>query len=208
MARELFFEPVRSPDYAAATMNICNMLFKFALPGALCIGLIACAVGPYESSYPATGYPNPPADQYSAPSSAQVVAQAAFTAAEITIMQQYFQSHPDQWQALSVTNGGYYENQGNNGQGDDDDEDEHGHGHGWKSRTGGLPPGIAKNLARGKPLPPGIAAQLQPLPPELVRQLPLPPPGYRVFMLDGRILLVNMATQVISDVLANAILAH
>ncbi|MDE2024002.1 MAG: hypothetical protein KGJ18_07320 [Gammaproteobacteria bacterium] len=183
------------------------------LLSASCLGLAACVSSPYGDAYPAGGYSYAPAAQYQAPSSAQVVAQAAFTAAEITIMQQYFQDHPNQLQALntaaSYANGGYYQTQGDNDQGDEEEHGQgHGHGHGWKSREGGLPPGIAKNLARGKPLPPGIAAQLQPLPPQLVQNLPPPPPGYRVFMLDGRILLVNMATQVISDVIANAILGH
>lgn len=185
-----------------------------ALLSAASLGLAACVASPYDGGYPAGGYSYAPAAQYPAPSPAQAVAQAAFTAAEITIMQQYFQNHPGQLQALNTAaayaNGGYYQTQGDDAQGDEEEEHDrgHGHGHGWKSREGGLPPGIAKNLARGKPLPPGITAQLQPLPPELARQLPPPPPGYRVFMLDGRILLVNMATQVINDVIANAILGH
>ncbi|MGH8292685.1 MAG: hypothetical protein ACRESA_04355 [Gammaproteobacteria bacterium] len=190
-----------------------NPKTTIVLLSASCLGLAACISSPYGDAYPAGGYSYAPAAQYPAASPAQAVAQAAFTAAEITIMQQYFQNHPGQLQALNTAaayaNGGYYQTQGDN---DQDDEEEqghgHGHGHGWKSREGGLPPGIAKNLARGKPLPPGIAAQLQPLPPELVQQLPPSPPGYRVFILDGRILLVNMATQVISDVIANAILGH
>ncbi|HKV97311.1 MAG TPA: hypothetical protein VJR90_07495 [Gammaproteobacteria bacterium] len=161
------------------------------------LALGACVTSPYGDGYPAGGYSYAPAAQYQAPSPAQAVAQAAFTAAEIAIMQQYFQNHPG------------HQTQGDNDQGDEEEHGNgHGHGHGWKSREGGLPPGIAKNLARGKPLPPGIAAQLQPLPPELVQQLPRPPAGYQIFMLDGRILLVNMATQVISDVIANAILGH
>ena len=179
-------------------------IFKLALPGTLCLGLIACAASPYESAYPAAGYSYPPPGQYPAPSPAQTVAQAAFTAAEIATIQQYFYSHPDQLQALNTTTA--YANNG-----DDEGQDEghgHGHGHGWKSRESGLPPGIARNLARGKPLPPGIAPQLQPLPPALVQELPPAPAGYQMFMWDGRILLVNMVTQVISDMLANAILDH
>lgn len=192
---------------------MCKPKIAIILLSASCLGLAACVTSPYGDAYPAGGYAYAPAAQYPAPSPAQAVAQAAFTAAEITIMQQYFQNHPGQLQALNTAaayaNGGYSRAQGDNDQGDEEEHGNgHGHGHGWKSREGGLPPGIAKNLARGKPLPAGIAAQLQPLPPELVRQLPPPPPGYRVFMLDGRILLVNVATQVISDVLANAILGH
>ena len=66
-----------------------------------------------------------------------------------------------------------------------------------------LPPGIAKNLARGKPLPPGIAKQR--LPDDLIRRLPLVSAGYERVIVDGRLLLVAVATQVIADVLSDVI---
>lgn len=69
---------------------------------------------------------------------------------------------------------------------------------------GALPPGIAKNLRRGKPLPPGIARQA--LPGDLIARLPPAPRGYERIELAGRILLVEVATQVIHDVLEDAIL--
>ncbi len=68
----------------------------------------------------------------------------------------------------------------------------------------GLPPGIAKNLQRGKPLPPGIAKQV--LPRGLIDLLPRPPHGYERIILAGKILLVEVATQVIHDVLEDVIL--
>jgi len=68
----------------------------------------------------------------------------------------------------------------------------------------GLPPGIAKNLARGKPLPPGIAKQS--LPYDLRRELPPPPTGYERIVVAGKILLVEIATQVVHDVLTEAVL--
>jgi len=67
-----------------------------------------------------------------------------------------------------------------------------------------LPPGIAKNLARGKPLPPGIAKQY--LPDSLVIALPAPPRGFERVVVDGKILLVEVATRVIHDILTDAIL--
>lgn len=67
-----------------------------------------------------------------------------------------------------------------------------------------LPPGIAKNLRRGKPLPPGIAKQA--LPDGLIRLLPPAPRGYERIVLGGKILLVEVATQVIHDVLEDVIL--
>lgn len=66
-----------------------------------------------------------------------------------------------------------------------------------------LPPGIAKNLARGKPLPPGIAKQQ--LPGDLVRRLPPAHPGYERVIVDGRVLLVEVATQMIHDMLMDAV---
>jgi len=72
--------------------------------------------------------------------------------------------------------------------------------HGKKS----LPPGIAKNLARGKPLPPGIAKQV--LPAGLIELLPSPPHGFERITVSGKVLLVEIATQVIHDVLEDVIL--
>jgi len=75
-----------------------------------------------------------------------------------------------------------------------------------KGRKGskGLPPGIAKNLQRGKPLPPGIAKQV--LPSGLIGLLPRPPKGFERIEVAGKILLVEIATQVIHDVLEDVIL--
>jgi hypothetical protein len=70
----------------------------------------------------------------------------------------------------------------------------------------GLPPGIAKNLQRGKPLPPGIAKQA--LPAGLIALLPAPPRGFERVVLSGKVLLVEIATQVIHDVLEDVILGQ
>ena len=67
-----------------------------------------------------------------------------------------------------------------------------------------LPPGIAKNLQRGKPLPPGIAKQV--LPHDLILLLPPPPVGFERIAVAGKILLIETATQVIHDVLEDVIL--
>lgn len=71
-------------------------------------------------------------------------------------------------------------------------------------KGGGLPPGIAKNLQRGKPLPPGIAKQY--LPDSLVHVLPAPPRGFERIVVDGKVLLVEIATRVVHDILTDAIL--
>lgn len=79
----------------------------------------------------------------------------------------------------------------------------HGKGHGRKGGRDALPPGIAKNLARGKPLPPGIA--MQRLPAELTAQLPPPPEGCERIVVDGKVLLVDIATRVVHDILVDAV---
>jgi len=79
-------------------------------------------------------------------------------------------------------------------------KDHDGSAGGSKGKAGkksSLPPGIAKNLARGKPLPPGIAKQH--LPTELVRRLPPVRHGYERVVVDGRVLLIETATQTIVD---------
>jgi hypothetical protein len=67
-----------------------------------------------------------------------------------------------------------------------------------------LPPGIAKKLQRGKPLPPGIAKQV--LPRDLNGMLPPPPRGYERIVLDGKVLLIEIATRVIHDKLEDLVL--
>lgn len=66
-----------------------------------------------------------------------------------------------------------------------------------------LPPGIQKNLQRGKQLPPGIAKQA--LPHGLISVLPPPPRGFERIELSGKVLLVETATQVIHDVLEDIV---
>jgi hypothetical protein len=65
-----------------------------------------------------------------------------------------------------------------------------------------LPPGIAKNLARGKPLPPGIAKRA--LPGGLATRLPSYP-GHEVIIVDRDVILVDIATQVIVDILTRVL---
>ncbi len=83
---------------------------------------------------------------------------------------------------------------------------QNGKGKGMGNAGKSLPPGIARNLQRGKPLPPGIAKQV--LPSGLIHLLPPPPHGFERVALAGKILLVEVATQVIHDVLEDVILGH
>jgi hypothetical protein len=67
-----------------------------------------------------------------------------------------------------------------------------------------LPPGIAMNLQRGKPLPPGIAKRYG-LPGGLLSRLPRRD-GYDWVVVGASILLVDAATQVIAEVLRDILL--
>lgn len=63
-----------------------------------------------------------------------------------------------------------------------------------------LPPGIAKNLARGKPLPPGIAKKYPPN--AMLSQLPYHP-GYEWRIAGSDLILVALGTAIVADVLRN-----
>lgn len=63
-----------------------------------------------------------------------------------------------------------------------------------------LPPGIRKNLAKGKPLPPGIAKKS--VPAAMLAQLPQHQ-GYEWQVVGTDLILVSIATAVIADVLVD-----
>lgn len=64
----------------------------------------------------------------------------------------------------------------------------------------GIPPGLAR---KGGALPPGIAKRQ--LPNNLLAQLPPPPAGYERVIVDKDVLLVEIATQVVHDVLQHVL---
>ncbi|MBN5309910.1 hypothetical protein JY476_04265 [Serratia marcescens] len=61
-----------------------------------------------------------------------------------------------------------------------------------------LPPGIAKNLARGKPLPPGIAKKM--VPRSMLRELPQYP-GYEWRIAGDDLVLVALSTAIVASVI-------
>jgi Ni/Co efflux regulator RcnB len=63
-----------------------------------------------------------------------------------------------------------------------------------------LPPGIRKNLARGKALPPGIAKKVVPDP--VFRALPVYP-GYEWRVYGSDLVLVSIATEIIEKVIGD-----
>ena len=66
-----------------------------------------------------------------------------------------------------------------------------------------LPPGTRKNLTRGKTLPPGIAKRF---PPDALRSALSIPPQYEVIEVGWDVLLVEVATGIVHDVLRDVIL--
>ena len=69
---------------------------------------------------------------------------------------------------------------------------------GLRAQYSALPPGIARNLARGKPLPPGIAKRF--LPDGLTALLPPAPSGYGRFIIGDDLMLIELDSGLISDV--------
>ncbi|WP_086869567.1 anti-virulence regulator CigR family protein [Kosakonia pseudosacchari] len=61
-----------------------------------------------------------------------------------------------------------------------------------------LPPGIAKNLARGKPLPPGIAKKA--VPASMLGQLPYYP-GYEWRIVGSDLVLVALSTAIVTAII-------
>lgn len=77
------------------------------------------------------------------------------------------------------------------------------HGHaGDYGKVKPLPPGIRQKLARGGAMPPGIAKQA--LPGDLYRRLP-PRDGQAYHIIGTDVVLVQVATQVIVDVLKDVL---
>ncbi|MCR9070147.1 MAG: anti-virulence regulator CigR family protein [Alphaproteobacteria bacterium] len=68
--------------------------------------------------------------------------------------------------------------------------------------TTALPPGIAKNLARGKPLPPGIAKKT--VPGALAGQLSIPK-GYELQTVGANVMLVQIGTRIVADIIKDVL---
>ncbi|HEY7306132.1 MAG TPA: hypothetical protein VH601_18545 [Bryobacteraceae bacterium] len=73
-----------------------------------------------------------------------------------------------------------------------------------------LPPGLRKKYYRTGKLPPGWEKKMQPFPPELVRELPPPPPDCERGYIDGVAVVYDRNTRIILDSidLVSAIAGH
>jgi hypothetical protein len=70
---------------------------------------------------------------------------------------------------------------------------------GYYSGPRNLPPGLRKKYYRTGALPPGWEKKLQPFPPELVRQLPPPPPNCERGYINGVAIIYDRKTRIILD---------
>ncbi len=75
-----------------------------------------------------------------------------------------------------------------------------------KGKSKGLPPGIAMNLERGKSLPPGIAKRY--LPQDLNYSLPDRHDGYERTIVGNDVVLVEIDTGKIADIIVDAVLGN
>lgn len=69
--------------------------------------------------------------------------------------------------------------------------------------TSALPPGIAKNLARGKPLPPGIAKKMAPI--ELRQRVPVCMNGWECILAGADMLILDAVHGTIADIVRNVV---
>lgn len=68
------------------------------------------------------------------------------------------------------------------------------------ARGGALPPGWQKKVARGEVMDPVVYEHSRPLPPDLARTLPPPPPGTVIVTVEGKAVRLLEATLTILDV--------
>jgi len=68
-----------------------------------------------------------------------------------------------------------------------------------KKRNGCMPPGLAKKWSKGKPLPRNVI--FHDLPPGLLEQFGTPPPRHRYARVDSDILLIEIGTGIVLDVI-------
>ena len=119
--------------------------------------------------------------------------QSAFNELERQMIRKYFKENEyvHYVEDKDNHNGGSYKNKGKSKN---------------KGKNKGLPPGIAKNLQRGKPLPPGIAKR--DLPSGLESSLPAKHDGYETIIVGDDVVLVEIDTGKIADIITDAVLGN
>lgn len=130
------------------------------------------------------------------PVPAQPVGEMIFSAAERRIIAEYYAANyrdaDDDGDSLGANERGQGKGKGKS----------QGQGQG-KGRSGGLPPGLEKHLERNGQLPPGLAGR--DLPAGLSGQLPPLRQGTRRIVVDRDVVLIDIATNVVIDVLIDVL---
>ena len=129
---------------------------------------------------------------------AKTVADAAFSEAERQVIEKYYemrggkndkaQSEQDDDESSEAQEDGKGKNKSKG----------KGKGKG-KNKQKAMPKGIAMKLERGGTMPPGIARTR--LPGDLEQQLPPPPEGFERVKSEGKVILQDIATGVIADII-------
>jgi hypothetical protein len=76
---------------------------------------------------------------------------------------------------------------------------------GLAKRNGNLPPGLEKQLQRNGSLPPGLDRKMEPCPVEITRELPPLPPDYRRGVVGASIVVFNVRTNIVVDVMQDVV---
>src|SRR6266403_5756756 len=76
---------------------------------------------------------------------------------------------------------------------------------GLAKRNGTLPPGLEKQLERNGSLPPGLDKKMEPCPVEITRELPPLPPDYRRGVVGASIVVFNVRTNIVVDVMHDVV---
>lgn len=76
---------------------------------------------------------------------------------------------------------------------------------GLAKRGGNLPPGLQKHLEKNGQLPPGLQKRLEPLPSDLIRQLPRLPDYWERVIVDRDVILLDRRTNRILDIIEGVV---
>lgn len=117
--------------------------------------------------------------------------EAMFTAIERELIAEYFRQHPAPRASKTTQRAGKQKGAGKSKQAPP----------GLAGRSE-LPPGLARQLERNGTLPPGL--QGRGLPADLVARLPLRKPGQQRIVVDQDVLLIELATGLILDLIRGA----
>jgi len=156
----------------------------------VCVSLILAGLGGVA---PCMAQSEPGAAQAAGPSVGQVVIDTVAR----RILNDYYARNAQAWVVANPDD--YEDGNGGNNKKQKKNKQKHKDIPPGIAKKGSLPPGIYKQLVRNGQIPPDV--HYQPLPPDLIVQLPPIAPAYRYVIADDRVMLIQAATNVIMDVL-------